>query len=86
MHCAELKRRGCRFFFGDLVCKWWPWMLLLADKFHAIDRDELVESMLADLPDWLQLTRADIESMVAALSAVHSHTHVWYCQASGDVA
>lgn len=79
---AVLRRRGCRFYFGDLVCKWWQWMLLLTDKVNAVDREELITEMLADLPEWLHITREDIETMMAATSAVHSHTHVWWCQAS----
>jgi hypothetical protein len=73
--CAEMSRRQCKVFFGDLVCKWWPWLEYMASSDHEA---------LAELPEELRLTLQQLHTMRPATSAVHSHAHVWYCQASAS--
>jgi hypothetical protein len=72
-------QRKARFFFGDLACKWYPYFLNLAEKIQLL-QEERPGDVSAGTPKHQLLTPEDISSLRAVTSAVHSLTHVWYCQ------
>lgn len=75
---AEMHKRGFEIFFGDLVCKWFPWMDTNAAKTQQLLEDQ--PEAAGDLPPHLLMTREQLQTMTPATSAVHSHAHVWWCQ------
>jgi hypothetical protein len=83
-HCvlpAELHKRGAQVYFGDLVCKWWPWMHNVADKVAALQQECPERLASLNLPAHLLLTREQLDKMTPATPAMHACTHVWHCQA-----
>lgn len=75
-----LHKRNAQVFFGDLVCKWWPWMLAVAARIAALQQEDPETYDSLGLPRHLLLTEQQLEQMTPATPAMHSHGHVWYCQ------
>ena len=74
-----------RFFFGDLVCKWYAWVAKVVESI-ALKRDAGdpdVARLVEHLPPQLLLTQEQVQAITPATSAVHSNTHVWWCQVRG---
>jgi hypothetical protein len=82
-----LARLKGRFFFGDLVCKWHPWIARVAAQLEEkrLARDPLVLDIIRRLPKHLLLTQQQVAQVTPATSAMHSKTHVWWCQVSLSV-
>lgn len=79
---AVLSQLKGRFFFGDLVCKWYAWVTKvvtsIATKRSAGDVE--VTRLIAQLPRELLLLPEQVQDITPATSAMHSNTHVWHCQ------
>lgn len=67
---AELSKLGAQVFFGDLACKWYPWMQGVVDKLAALLQNK--PGADANLPQHLVLSRQQLDSMVPAISVMHS--------------
>jgi hypothetical protein len=72
-------QRKARFFFGDLACKWHPYIINQAEKIQQL-LEERLEAIPAGTPKHLLVTPEDVRSLLPVTSAVHSLTHVWNCQ------
>jgi len=82
-HAGLAQLRG-RFFFGDLVCKWQPWIARLVAKMEEkrVAGDADVVRIMQCLPEHLLLTQQQVGQITPATPAMHSKTHVWWCQVS----
>lgn len=67
---------GVKFAFGDLMCKWAPWLEKVVPCISA-HLEGQSDPSLASIPvvDMAKLLETDM-----ATSAVHNQAHVWYCQ------
>lgn len=79
---AVLSRLKGRFFFGDLVCKWYAWVAKVVDNISlkSAAGDAEVARLIEQLPVELVLTQQQVQDITPATSAMHSTTHVWWCQ------
>jgi hypothetical protein len=87
MHCchalhAVLSQLRGRFFFGDLVCKWYAWIAKVVENIglKRAAGDVKVARLVAELPTQLVVTQQQVQDITPATSAMHSSTHVWWCQ------
>jgi Kyakuja-Dileera-Zisupton transposase len=67
-------KRGVRTVFGDVMCKWHPWLVSTVEK--------LVDHPVPNNAEVPILTKEELDQHQPVVAGVHAKAHSWNCQVS----